>query len=255
MGVPVSRSDYAARAIAVMIGVALGALILCQSTALGQSSGRGGGRHGGGGKAREPSRSDPDRDSTPPPTPVALTPHGGQYVVTESNRYEVVYMPLQTRIYVYDKDVNPVSARDLHAVMSLQAPMEDAVRRIPLQYVALPQGVAGQDYVAAVFDLRQLPDRDTPITFEFSGLPDRGHPTASFTPVFSPSQIRPYVAQVLPTEADRRGITRQQVCPVSGDVLGSQGPVIKVLIGEFPLYLSSKGCIEAVRQSPDRYLR
>ena len=32
---------------------------------------------------------------------------------------------------------------------------------------------------------------------------NREKPTASFTPVFSPSKIRPYVAKVLLTEADR----------------------------------------------------
>ena len=37
---------------------------------------------------------------------------------------------------------------------------------------------------------------------------------------FSPSKIRPYVARVLLTEADQEGFRRQNVCPVSGKLLG-----------------------------------
>ena len=118
----------------------------------------------------------------------------------------------------------------------------------------MPAGVAEQDYVAAVIDMRQLPDQDMPITFEFSGLADRCHPTAAFTPVFSPAKIRPYVARVLLTEADREGVMRQRVCPVSGQFLGTRGPITKLYIADFPLYLSGEDCVAAVMESPEKYL-
>ena len=102
--------------------------------------------------------------------------------------------------------------------------------------------------------MRQLQDHETPITFEFSGLPDRKHPTASFTPVFSPSKIRPFVARVLPTQADRDGVMRQRVCPVSGQVLGTRGPIVKSYLADFPLYLSGEDCIAAVEQSAGKIL-
>jgi hypothetical protein len=63
-----------------------------------------------------------------------------------------------------------------------------------------------------------------------------------------------FVVGLLPTEADRDAALRQRVCPVSGEALGSKGPGVKMLIGEFPLYLCREGCIDAVRQSPDKYL-
>lgn len=138
--------------------------------------------------------------------------------------------------------------------MLLTLPSESNPRRIPFQYVAVPAVAGEQDYVVAVFDMRQLRDRETPITFEFSGLPDRRHPTASFTPVFSLASIRPFVARVLPTQADRDGVMRQRVCPVSGQVLGTRGPIIKLYLADFPLYLSGEDCIAAVQQSPERYL-
>ena len=133
--------------------------------------------------------------------------------------------------------------------MVLQPSDDKPIGPIVFQYAVLPPGWGEQDYVAASFDLSQLPGNETPITFTFTGLPDRQHPTASFTPVFTPSKIRPYIAQVLPTEADRNGILQQRICPVDGLGLGSKGPVVKLLIGERPLYLCCKECIAAVRQA------
>jgi hypothetical protein len=233
--------------------IAICAWVLFSSTAFGQFSGRGGGRHGGGGQGRESDQFNPGRNYTPKPQ-ITLTPHGGEYLSTETNHYEIVYMPLQTRIYLFDKKMKPVSARNVHVQMSLTLPSESAPRRIPFQYVAMPAGVAEQDYVVAVFDMRQLKEGEIPITFQLSGLSDRQHPTASFTPVVSPSKIRPYVARVLPTEADQDAATRQRVCPVTGQVLGSRGPAVKVYIADFPLYLSGEDCIPAVQQAPEKFL-
>lgn len=138
--------------------------------------------------------------------------------------------------------------------MSLQVPGESKSRRIPFQYVANPPVASGQDYVVAVFDVAELNDKETPITVEFSDLPNHRHPTASFTPVFTIAMCRRYVVRVLPTKADTDAARRQRVCPVDGDVLGSRGPAVKVLIGEYPLYLCSEDCIAAVRETPEKYL-
>jgi hypothetical protein len=252
----------------LMLGVAMCAWMLCEATAVGQGGGgmgggmgggRGGGGHGGG---RDSGQSNLGRNLSPPPPQVILTPHGGQYLETETNRYEIVYMPLQTRIYLFDKEMKPLSARDIHAQMSPKLSSASAPPQIPFQYVAMPAGAVEQDYVVAAFDISQL-SRETPIAFEFSGLPsrhkflgiwDRHDGTASFTPLFSPAKIRPYVARVLPTEADRDGVMRQKFCPVSNQMLGSKGPVIKVYIADNPLYLSGEDCLAAVQQAPDKYL-
>ena len=55
-------------------------------------------------------------------------------------------------------------------------------------------------------------------------------------------------------KADAAAVARQRVCPVSGDVLGSRGRVVKVLIGEYPLYLCDEECLPAVRQEPQKFL-
>ncbi len=260
--------------------VAICAWLSCNSIAVGQGGGMGGGMGGGGkghggmgssaGSDRRNAPSDYYRGAAPPPTQIILTPHGGEYLLTETNHYEIVYMPLQTRIYVFDSKMKPLSARDVHAQMSLKVSAENTPQWIPFQYVGMPAGSAEQDYVVAVFDNRQLTDEDTPIALEFSGLPNQHKATSPFTslfksgpgdkttisfnPTFSPSKIRPYVARVLLTEADRDGVMRQRMCPVSGQMLGSRGPITKVYIADHPLYLSGEDCIAAVKDAPEKYL-
>jgi hypothetical protein len=150
--------------------------------------------------------------------------------------------------------LKPLSARDVHVQMSVQLPTENAPRQVPFQYVALPTGVTEQDYVMAAFDIRPLEGTETSITLEFSGLRDRRFPTASFTPYYPKFAIRPCVAKVLLTDADNDAIARQQTCPVSGMVLGSRGPVVKLYIADFPLYVVSEDCIAAVKEAPEKFL-
>jgi hypothetical protein len=240
-----------------------GAWLLSISNTFGQfpggmGSGMGGG-HGSGGRGHQSKQT----ESKPPesshkathvPLQIILTPHGGQYLTPEWNSYEVVFLPYQTRIYLFDKKLQPLSAYNVHVEMSLQLPSGGNTVRIPFQYVPQPAGSTEQDYVAANFNATQLSEEETPITLVFSNLPDSQHPKATFTPVVSQSKIRPYVAQVLPTPTDRAGIERQQICPVTGNALGSQGPISKVLIGDYPLYLCNDKCVAAVREAPEKYL-
>ena len=239
-----------------VLTVAMVVWLACHSIAVGQGVG-GKGRGGAGGAKGADSHNAPSdyyRGSAPPPQQTTLTPHGGEYLVTDTNQYEVVYMPLQVRIYLFDDKRKPLSARDVHAQMSLKLPSENTVRQVPFQYVGTPPGSAEQDFVVAVFDFRQLKDQETAVTFKFSGRADKHHPTMEFSPMVSSSKIRPYVARVLVTEADREGVMRQRVCPVSGQALGSQGPIVKLYIADYPLYVCDEDCLAAVREKPARYL-
>ena len=78
-------------------------------------------------------------------------------------------MPLQTRIYLYDRKFRPRSAQDVHARMTLQLPKENVARQVSFQFVPMPAQATEQDYVVAVFDIRPLQDKEASITFEFSG--------------------------------------------------------------------------------------
>jgi hypothetical protein len=255
---------------ALTLGVVMCAWILFGSTAFGQGGmgGMGGGRgHGGMGGPRgsdhRKSSSDDKGGVALLPQPPVLMPHGGEYLTTKTDHCELVYMPLQARIYLFDDKMKPLTARDVHAEMSLNVPPQNTPQKIPFQYIAKSAMANDQDYLVAAFDFRQLPDKETPITIECSGLPeskkflgfwDRHNEAASFTPSFRPSKIRPYVARGLLTEADQEGFRRQHVCPVSGRVLGIEGQAIKLYVGDYPLYLAGEDCIAAVKQSPEKYL-
>ncbi len=79
------------------------------------------------------------------------------------------------------------------------------------------------------------------------------------TPPPRPDQPRhlplaPTVEAAPLTQADRPGIERQQVCPVTGAHLGSMGDPIKLTINGQAVYLCCAGCVSKVQRNPDAYL-
>ncbi len=254
--VTVQRSAQVRRVFFATIGIVLSALSLADSTAWAQygGGGGGGGRGGRHGSGSSSDSSDSHSNYKPLPAPAALLPHAGDYVSTETNYYEVVYMPFQTRIYLYDSKFKPMSARDVHATMTMQFPLESAPRQVVFQHVPMPQGATEQDFVAAALDIRPLADKEMSVTLEFSGLTGRSNPTATFTPHYDHFAIRPYVVQAALLEADRDAVNRQRTCPVSGAPLGSRGPIVKLYVTDIPIYLSGEDCIAAVKESPRKYV-
>lgn len=182
------------------------------------------------------------------PTLVPRTPHGGRFLDAGLYGLEVVYLPRETRVYLFGRSMEPLSTQTLQAQMSPHARGESSPQHILLQHVP-SSGPKDQDYLAAAVDMTQLPD-ETPISFRFEKLPDRRHSKAEFAPIFHPSEIRPDVVRVSFVQADREGLTRQKTCSVTGALLGSMGEPIKVLVGDRPLYLCCDGCIERVKKAP-----
>ena len=153
-------------------------------------------RHGGGGGSDQSHSPASYYKGAKPTAPAAfLTVHAGKYLVTRSSEYEWVIMPLQMRVYGFDDSLKPMSTKDIRVELTVQLPAENRPSHIVFQYVAA--GAGEQDYLVAPFDTKQLRDKETPMTLDLSNLPDRKQPTASFSPVFTPERIRPYVAQVL----------------------------------------------------------
>jgi hypothetical protein len=231
--------------------LAISTWLLCGATAWAQYGGRGGGRHGSGSKSDS---SDSHSNYAPLPAPAALLPHGGDYVSTESNYYEIVYMPFQTRIYVYDKKFKPMSAANLSAQMTVQLPLEPSARKVAFQFTPMPAGATEQDFAAASFDIRPLQNKETSITLDFGGLASGPNRTATFTPRYEHFTIRPYVSQAALVESDRDAVNRQRVCPVTGAVLGSRGPIIKLYVTDIPLYVSGEDCVAAVKENPRKFV-
>jgi hypothetical protein len=234
----------------LMIGLAAGVWLVLASAASSQSPSGGSGARRGGDEYRGPSSY---YHGAKPTGPTAfLTVHGGKYLVTRCHEYELVIMPLQMRLYGFDESLAPIDVKDVRAELTVQLPAENRLSHIIFQHVLA--GMDGQDYLVAAFDTKQLRDRDTSMTMELSNLPDPKQPKATFSPLFTPAKIRPYVAQVLLRKADAPAVVRQRVCPVCGEALGSHGRVVKVLIGEYPLFLCSEDCLPAVQQDPRKFL-
>jgi hypothetical protein len=53
---------------------------------------------------------------------------------------------------------------------------------------------------------------------------------------------------------DRELIAKQKVCPVSGQVLGSMGDPVKVVVKGRTVFLCCPGCKAAIEKDPDKYL-
>ena len=57
------------------------------------------------------------------------------------------------------------------------------------------------------------------------------------------------------SDADRKLIEKQKVCPVSGEPLGSMGEAVKVVVKGRTVFLCCEGCKEALMADPDKYLK
>ena len=53
---------------------------------------------------------------------------------------------------------------------------------------------------------------------------------------------------------DRALAEKQKICPVTGEMLGSQGKPIKVTVKGQIVFLCCPGCEEPLKKDPDKYL-
>jgi hypothetical protein len=180
-------------------------------------------------------------------------PHGGQITTLPDGACEVVYQPKETRVYLYEKSGQPISAKGVEGEITLRVHGNDQLLRYPLRYIAPPGGSEGHDYLAVAVDVSQIRDGDMEARFQLLNLPFQRRQT-TFVQTFALSKSRPQVTQAALAQADRPGIAQQKTCPVMGAALGSMGDPIKLLVGNQPVYLCCKGCVGKVRQNPDYYL-
>lgn len=54
--------------------------------------------------------------------------------------------------------------------------------------------------------------------------------------------------------ADRAAALAQQSCPVTGDLLGADGPPIKVQLGDRSVFVCCASCVKEVKSAPERFL-
>ncbi len=230
------------------------------TAARGQCAGHcAGGQHGQGAHA-DPGHGGEDHSAHQQSGPAVPSiaerpPHGGQMASTESLYFfEVVYLPDQTRVYLYGPAQEPLSARGVRGQVVMRVGGQTRDFRFPLKHVAPPGGSKEQDYLAATVDVSRVRDGDMTATFQLENLPYRQHAKASFAQTFALTKKRPAVTVAMLEESDRDRLTQQQVCPVTGASLGSMGKPIKVTVKGETVFLCCRGCEQAIRKDPDKYL-
>ena len=218
------------------------------------SSHRSSSGHDHGDHAAADQHADHQHAQTRPASIVGQPPHGGQVYATSLQYFEVVYLPQETRVYLYGPTQWPMSASGAQGQVAMQVRGDDRVFRYPLQHVSAGDGSTGEDYLAAGVDVSRVRDGDMAVTFHLASLPYQQQPQVTFTQRFALTQARPAVAIAALAEPDRAAIARQRVCPVSGGVLGSMGTPVKLLVGDQPVYLCCQGCIGKVRENPEKFV-
>lgn len=66
-------------------------------------------------------------------------------------------------------------------------------------------------------------------------------------------EIEKWLAQL--SVEDRKLAEEQKVCPVTGELLGSMGPGIKMQVGDQTVFVCCEGCKKPVEENPDKYLK
>ena len=181
-------------------------------------------------------------------------PHGGQVESTGGFRFEVVYQPRQTRIYLYEPGGRALSTQGVQGELVMQVRGNSNVFRFPIRQAPRTAGPDKQDYLVVDADVSRVRDGDMQVTFDLANLPHRSERQARFTQTFALLRSRVAVTVAPLTRADRPHIAAQKTCPVMNTKLGDHGKPIKLLVGNRPLYVCCKGCINKVKKNPDRYL-
>ena len=218
--------------------------------------------HGGGhGAHAAPSHDDSARPHaehgpyrTGGPSIDGRPPHGGQVSKNFLYFFEVVYEPERTHVYIYGPAQEPLPSRNVRGEVLMRPHYLEQTFRFPLKSGPPAAGSTDPNHLAATVDVSRVRDGDMTVTFRFENLPLRPQPKATFTQTFVMARRRPPVELAMLTEADREGLDRQEVCPVTKARLGSMGTPIKVLVGQQPLYLCCRGCVRKVEERPETYL-
>ncbi len=207
-----------------------------------------------------------------------MAPHGGQVATMQRHDFEVVYTSREIRIYIYSPARQLLSAQGVRGDVVMQVRGNPRPFRYPVRAATDDTGLS---CLSLPIDLRRIRDGDMQVTFALTNLPIAAEPRTEFTQTFAltqqpaaarvvalpeedrsthfpppaprrPAEPRVVVAQA--TAADAAAIRAQGTCPVMKTRLGGHGQPIKLLVDGKPLFVCCKGCIQQVKNDPQRYL-
>ena len=175
---------------------------------------------------------------------LSIGSHGGAIQQVGSLTVEPVVEASGLKLFVYDDQGQPVELNKVRGVATLQ--VEAGAKRY--RYDLFPdinKGNTATSLVAAV-DLSRFAASHVSIDFQIIGLPGEERGALKFT---SSSQVPLTEAQQVAA-----AIEAQEVCPVSGQPLGSMGAPIAVTVGNDTMYVCCAGCVDKAKADFSKYL-
>ena len=168
-------------------------------------------------------------------------PHGGRMVDSDGARCELSCDPDGFRLYLYDEQGKPLSARGVRGVLLLSLPGARTVKRLNLYPESDRRSRRNQLFVA--LDLTKVARGNIEVECYLSGIRNQGAFPVHFARRF-PLRLDP----------EKLAIFRQRICPVTGEKLGSMGRPPKTVIAGATVFVCCEPCIETLRDEPAKYL-
>ena len=92
------------------------------------------------------------------------------------------------------------------------------------------------------------------LVFNGCSKPPAAPPAQTATPPAAAADSETTAALAKLSETDRAAALKQDVCPVTGEKLGSMGAPPKVTVEGKEVFLCCEGCEEELRKEPAKYL-
>lgn len=167
--------------------------------------------------------------------------HGGHIHKVNNALCEVVFRPRSIRVYLYDGDGKPISARQCRGTITLR------VDRKPksFRYDLYPESTrdAAENSLYLPINLSHIKNGKVSTSFSIVGVPGTAVSALAFSQPFS---LTPSVEEL--------AIARQKICLVSGKPLGSMGQPIKTTANGQTVYVCCAGCKKPLQANPKKYL-
>lgn len=170
--------------------------------------------------------------------------HGGMLQKVDTRQIETVIEAGELRVFVYDQQGKPIDLTTARGLATLQKQGSSKKYRYDLFPDILKDKSATS--LTATADLTQYTGQKVELSIQLDGLQEQSRRPLTFkSDVLVPMTEAQQIAAA---------IEAQGVCPVSGGELGSMGSPIAVTIGDQTVYVCCVGCVDAVKENPEKYL-
>ncbi|MCA9124158.1 MAG: hypothetical protein H6822_02230 [Planctomycetaceae bacterium] len=115
--------------------------------------------------------------------------YGGQVTATSRHYFEVVYMPQETRVYVYSPSQRPLYPFRAKGEVIMHVESSGDKGRFPLRYIKPASAFSTEpSYLVAEVDLSRVHDGDMNVVVDLRNLPDDEEKETQFNQLFATSR-------------------------------------------------------------------